>query len=705
MALFIHLLTLHKCMTKNASVAEKLGVDFPFLELLKKHGLKEYMEKFGDQTNTISIKQACDALNEHFHSLLTHITQFKCLKNGTNYYQHKLFNTDGIVPHLFQYLDLQSLIKCSLVHSIWLYHSFNPNSIYYFETSGYFKKNVNKTWTHRLSRIQALKIDFHHFTITNKKGLEKLISSSKRLKRVEIFADTSVCLFVILESLHKNKIDVNLQQFSCSLDSLPEKKQLSYHQSHSKFQLQLINCHTIKLKNCVISTFGINIVVSDRCKYLSLSGYVDKVHNFLSDESDCSGIEMLKIDNIKFIGDDNNNKKINIFAHETKFNKMQNLLVKNLTTDTLLLWQYVSTNNVNYDIDPVVTLILRIDECRVVVSFETLIQMIQSDQIIPAQRLIINVTAKDTKEIESLSKLNVLLQKSILQKYIKTIDLNLGSSHYTIGQTFFGDKINCKDITFVNTAFIQPNNIFSKIETREQLKQNGIECGDPDKCWIGWKRLGENPYPNVHIDVCIASVSALKFNEKTKKIFVQHGTARQLFATRDSGAWHQLPNDSFYPCPTNNNYNLQSKNLIYKIHENFENLRTMSININRIRTDYNCKNWIIGILDSFSKLNQGICTQSKCLGLNLMIRHLELDDQGLDLITKIFQHTKKLIEENVPIDIKIQYSTSLFAKCHELFLQIMGHDRKKANTKSVMVDHMNSSTTGMTLFRARLQMC
>ena len=729
-------------MTKNVSVVEKLGPDFPFLELLKKHGLKEYMRKFRDQTNDKSIKQAYDALNEHFHHLFTRITQFEYLKNGKNYWQHKLWNVEGIIPFIFQYLDLYKLIQCSFVHSIWLYHSFNPNSIYYFRATAYNLTRLNKIWIHRLSRIQALKIeypkyDFDHsdcvgpkreFQEKLEKGLKKLMSASKRVKRVEIFAGCRVCLFLIFESLHNNKIDVNLQQFTCCLG---EKGQVTKcTQSQSQIQLQLTNCHTIKLENIVVHTFS--IVLSDKCKYMCISGKVDNQHNFLSDNGDCSGIQTLEIDHIHFISDDgknninnnnnnNNNsdinsenkdnnaddssKKINIFANSmrTNFNRIQNLLVGYLTTDTWLLWQHLSANNINCNINPVVTLILRLrgdrgysNEKSNTFDFEH-IQSTDYDQVIPAQHWIINVP--DTGEMKFLN--TVLVQKSILQQCVKTIELNLHSTD--ICQAFFSDKIDCKNGSFANTIFIQPNDTFSKINTSEQLKQNGIECGVSGKCLIGWKRsdIGNEftKHPSIDANACIASVYALRFNEKTKKLFVQYARMRCLFNTKESGEWHQLPNDNFYPCPKNNSYNIKSKNLIYRIHENFQTLNKVNIIIDKIKHD-ECKNWVIDLLKSF--------TQLKCLALNLTIHVLELNndnDQELNLIKKIFQHIKKLIDENVVFDIKIQYSTFSFAQCDKLFLKILknDHDRKKRNRKCVTLDHVNCSKTGMVLFRARLK--
>ena len=139
------------------------------------------------------------------------------------------------------------------------------------------------------------------------------------------------------------------------------------------------------------------------------------------------------------------------------------------------------------------------------------------------------------------------------------------------------------------------------------------------------------------------------------------------------------------------------------MYENFEKLNTININIDKIKYD-ECKNWVMDMLESFIRL--------KCLQLKLTIHHVELNnhnDQVLDLIKKIFQHIKKLIDENVVFDIKIWYSRSLFAECDKLFLTILksDHDRKSNNSKSqsVMIDHKNCAKTGMILFHVRLKLC
>lgn len=98
----------------------------------------------------------------------------------SNYYhQNALFNATDIMCLIFQFsIDLDStgtyvgeLSNCSFVCSQWLYHSFNPNSIYYLNlrsladaTAKCMKynnidSNVTRTWQ-RLWTVKKIHFDF-----------------------------------------------------------------------------------------------------------------------------------------------------------------------------------------------------------------------------------------------------------------------------------------------------------------------------------------------------------------------------------------------------------------------------------------------------------------------------------------------------------------------------------------------------------------
>ena len=78
--------------------------------------------------------------------------------NNNRYYQNLVFNSKDLMSTIFQHLKWQrryreefdgDLLHCSLVNSIWLYHSWNINSVYYvdlttliYETLNYSENNI-----------------------------------------------------------------------------------------------------------------------------------------------------------------------------------------------------------------------------------------------------------------------------------------------------------------------------------------------------------------------------------------------------------------------------------------------------------------------------------------------------------------------------------------------------------------------------------
>ena len=205
----------------------------------------------------------------------------------------------------------------------------------------------------------------------------------------------------------------------------------------------------------------------------------------------------------------------------------------------------------------------------------------------------------------------------------------------------------------------------------------------------------------------IVSVSALMFNKKTKKIFLEFSPNALFFKEfNTNGSWFQLPNNNLYPCPKKNNYTITSDNILYWTNENFENLSKICININK--TSHTTNNWVVDLLESLSIFN---INRSRRVRLILRIDCLQWqpyfwnDDDfmssRLDVIKKVFQHTKELIRQNGGIDIQIRYSTFNFAECHKLFLQIMSRVLSSKNRNAVVVKHENDLETQMTLFQAR----
>ena len=194
-----------------------------------------------------------------------------------------------------------------------------------------------------------------------------------------------------------------------------------------------------------------------------------------------------------------------------------------------------------------------------------------------------------------------------------------------------------------------------------------------------------------------------------------------LGRTTNKGGWHKLPNDNLYPCPINNNYNVKCKNLIYRIHEKYEHFDKICITIEK--TNYQCNDWLFDIFKSVKETRLGLVLTIDCLelkysrtpGLNWTyiydnVTHSECLKTTLDLITRILQDTKELIQDNVMIDIKISYSTFFFEECHKVFLQLFGNimldnngNNNNYNNCHAMVDHKKNGKNNMACFRVCLR--
>ena len=533
MNIFTQLFILYKCVTANPLILNKLVVQFKFsfIEHLIYQGLQDFVRLYRDYDENdrcrLSVTNAYNTLMQEFPQTLMTITQFKCSKNDSTdyYYQYKLFNTQGMLSYMFQFLDLQSLIQCSFANSIWLYDAFDPNSIYHYnyKPSSFQIATMKRRWFDRLSKVQYLVIncDLTNFSIAEK--IEPFFLSLKNVKKTKLIINLNSC------SIQKLRL----------LNNLLVQKKSKIHQSATIIQL-------------------------------NLGGY---------DQS---------------------------LREQTDPRKQA------------------------------------------------------QDQMCHA---------------------------------------------------LFRQSIHSKDITLKNVTFIKPHEIFGKINTAQQLKQNGIECGVDGRCSVGWKRpcyFESDKYSDTkeYEKIGIASVSALMINDKAKKIFVAYcnqergftlpNSAPLLFNTANRGEWHQLPNDNLYPCPKKNDYHVRCNNLIHRMYEQFDKLEKLCITIDE--TTYTCKNWLFDLLNTVKEINLQFVLIIDCLRLNdfdSCSADVQYCQKRLDLIRRIFVHVRELIQNNVIMDIKISYSTFSFDQCHTLFLKIFSNGMIKQ-----MVSHEYSAATKMTVFRA-----
>ena len=115
-------------------------------ELAKMPLNKYIVEKYKNNESTI-VSLLYTKMMEKYPNEYESIISFdkNCIPNSTpststgmkesKYYESKLFDQSDLVPQIFQYLLLNDINNCCLVNSIWLYHGYNVNCVWYLELS------------------------------------------------------------------------------------------------------------------------------------------------------------------------------------------------------------------------------------------------------------------------------------------------------------------------------------------------------------------------------------------------------------------------------------------------------------------------------------------------------------------------------------------------------------------------------------------
>ena len=80
---------------------------------------------------------------KEYHNMIVYAPNNSNNDSNNKYYQMSVFNTKDIMRSIFEFLEYRrhdylytvdvDLFNCCLVNSHWLYHAWNPNSIYHFE--------------------------------------------------------------------------------------------------------------------------------------------------------------------------------------------------------------------------------------------------------------------------------------------------------------------------------------------------------------------------------------------------------------------------------------------------------------------------------------------------------------------------------------------------------------------------------------------
>ena len=220
-----------------------------------------------------------------------------------------------------------------------------------------------------------------------------------------------------------------------------------------------------------------------------------------------------------------------------------------------------------------------------------------------------------------------------------------------------------------HTVTLHP--IWSKIDSKQKLKENGIIPGDISHGVVGWKDNTKKPN--------VSRVQLTKFNKKTKKAFIKDEK------TKSYGQSINLPNDCLFPA-------LQEKNWInnseYKyidmipLFSDLQKLRLINIKCILLNIDLTMDS-VINILNFVEKLNKFRMNNNSQsnhndrdlsigLKLDIGVAGISSDNKTWNSMKKLFDHILKLIKLKIPIDLKIEKYHSF----HKLDLQQIKESKK-----------------------------
>ena len=131
---------------------------------LIKHGIAKYMTNKYNENNRMIISSLFSKMIGKYPKEYEEIVS--CDDFGqSRYYENELFGQSDLVPQIFQFLPFESLNNCCLVNSIWLYHGYNINSVYFLNLYTWICANCqgthgdacDKRFWHRMVNVKKIK--------------------------------------------------------------------------------------------------------------------------------------------------------------------------------------------------------------------------------------------------------------------------------------------------------------------------------------------------------------------------------------------------------------------------------------------------------------------------------------------------------------------------------------------------------------------
>ena len=306
------------------------------LFLLRDFGISKYMKhhyKEKEQAEVIEIIFNQIILKQ-FAKEYQNVTTFHAQSsdNGADY-ENILFNATDIVCMVFQFLvdsdgkkSVNELSNCSLVCSQWLYHAFNPNSIYHYslkklviETKKYtqhYNNNVTRMWQ-RICNVKSLRLElgprsirYHSLSLRRNAKLNDdssndfLLSKLSTLRNVEVLRNGTGSI------KHVKPIQAILRNCKHKIRSMTLELAPDAKDQNKLSPLVLNNVVDILIDHVYFAIIWTNKL--EKLSLLWVPNCNEKWCNIVINNCDCSGMKELNFYNLRF------DKSIDAKNKETK---------------------------------------------------------------------------------------------------------------------------------------------------------------------------------------------------------------------------------------------------------------------------------------------------------------------------------------------------------------------------------------------------
>ena len=337
------------------------------LLFLLSNGIKQYMSKFYNEEKQSNIIELIfnKIILTKFDKECEKITRYNSTCND-DHFQSLVFNMNDLMCLIFQFLKFDKelngdLNNCSLVNSHWLYHSWNPNSVYHI---GEVELGDLNTISVKSSRIRRARIwqrlmNVKSVHLSRLKWNDLTLKKLSMMKNIQHVIQLNVGGYSVPFLFNDRLIEIIKQIWAPKIltfnvclrrQNINNNHNNREHMSKNtqKSPVRLVNATDITLKSKYMHKSEY-ILWSNKCKKLTLHRmhHVDEeLVNFMIDNCDCNGIKSLTIIDVQF-SPKVVSKAINPLLSKLakKFTDLQYLRINLKTCDEhmLSLWKFLKT--------------------------------------------------------------------------------------------------------------------------------------------------------------------------------------------------------------------------------------------------------------------------------------------------------------------------------------------------------------------------